>query len=138
MSDTGITRSTLTSRIAFSGIDAISASLGSCAIANPLPSVMAMVKSVIGLLKGNPFTRARYMELLKMLYDIFMMARREGLVSLDQHVEKPHESKFFQNYPGFTSNHHAMAFLSDTMKIIMIPSQKFGIDMPDSAKMFAP
>jgi chemotaxis protein MotA len=95
------------------------AGLGSMLIANPLPSVMAMVKAVIGLLKGNPFTKARYTELLKMLYDIFMMARREGLVSLDQHVEKPHESKFFQNYPGFTSNHHAMSFLSDTMKIII-------------------
>src|SRR5260221_14573707 len=59
------------------------------------------------------------MELLKMLYDMFMMARREGLVALDQHVEKPEESKFFSNYPGFHSNHHAMAFMSDTMKIII-------------------
>ncbi|HLJ57973.1 MAG TPA: flagellar motor stator protein MotA [Chthonomonadaceae bacterium] len=93
--------------------------LGSLLIANPLSSVMAMVKSVIGLLKGNPYTKARYSELLKMLYDIFMMARREGLVALDQHVEKPGESKFFQGYPGFIANHHAMAFLSDTMKIII-------------------
>jgi chemotaxis protein MotA len=95
------------------------AGLGSMLVANPLPAVMGTLKSVIGLLKGNPFTKARYMELLKMLYDIFMMARREGLVSLDQHVENPHESKFFQSYPGFTSNHHAMSFLSDTMKIII-------------------
>lgn len=95
------------------------AGIGSMLIANPLPSVINTLKSVIGLLKGNPYTKARNMELLKMLYDIFMMARREGLVSLDQHVEKPSESKFFQNYPGFTANHHAMAFLSDTMKIII-------------------
>lgn len=95
------------------------AGLGSMLIANPLPAVIATLKSIIGLLKGNPFTKDRYMELLKMLYDMFMMARREGLVSLDQHVEKPDESKFFQNYPGFTANHHAMLFLSDTMKIII-------------------
>jgi chemotaxis protein MotA len=95
------------------------AGLGSILIANPVSAVMATLKSVIGLFKGNPFTKARYMELLKMLYDMFMMARREGLVSLDQHVEKPDESKFFQTYPGFTSNHHAVSFLSDTMKIII-------------------
>ncbi len=95
------------------------AGLGSMLIANPLPAVIATLKSVMGLLKGNPFTKGRYMELLKMLYDMFMMARREGLVSLDQHVEKPDESKFFQGYPGFTSNHHATSFLSDTMKIII-------------------
>jgi chemotaxis protein MotA len=95
------------------------AGLGSMLIANPLPAVMGTLKAVIGLLKGNPFSKARYSELLKMMYDIFMMARREGLVSLDQHVERPHESKFFQNYPGFMGDHHAMSFLADTMKIII-------------------
>jgi len=93
--------------------------IGSMLIANPLPAVIGTLKSVIGLLKGNPFNKERNMELLKMLYDIFMMARREGLVALDQHVENPEQSSFFQNYPGFTANHHAMAFLSDTMKIII-------------------
>ena len=93
--------------------------LGSVLIANPMSAVMATVKGTLGLLKGNPYNKKRYMELLKMLYDMFMMARREGLVALDQHVEKPEESKFFANYPGFHGNHHAMAFMADTMKIII-------------------
>src|SRR5689334_637321 len=71
------------------------AGVGSVLIANPMKEVMRTFKCVIALLKGNPFTKDRYMELLRMLYDLFMMARREGLVSLDQHVEKPHDSKFF-------------------------------------------
>src|SRR5437879_2008286 len=60
------------------------AGLGSVLISNPLPVVMNTVKSVMGLLKGSPYTKARYMELLQMLYDLFMLARREGLVALDQ------------------------------------------------------
>ncbi len=96
--------------------------LGSVLIANPLPVVMATVKAVLGLLKGNPYTKDKYMELLKMLYQLFLMARREGLVSLDQHVEKPHESTFFHDYPFFVANHHAVNFLADTMKVVITGS----------------
>jgi len=93
--------------------------IGSVLIANPLSDVIRTVKAVIGLLKGNPYTKDTYMELMKMMYDLFMMARREGLVSLDAHVEKPSESKFFANYPKFFANHHALYFLADTMKVVI-------------------
>ncbi len=93
--------------------------LGSMLMANPLPVVIHTLKAVIGLLKGSPYSKQNNMELLQMLYDMFMMARRDGLVALDQHVEKPHESKFFVKYPFFNGNHHALAFLSDTMKVVI-------------------
>src|SRR5581483_12228792 len=96
--------------------------LGSMLVANPLNVVMQTFQSVLGLLKGNPYTQPRYMELLQMLYDMFMMARREGLVTLDQHVERPQDSKFFANYPFFFGNHHALSFLADTMKVIITGS----------------
>ncbi len=95
------------------------AALGSLLIANPLPQVMAVVKESLGILKPNPFSRDAYAELLKMLYDMFMMARKEGLMALDSHVERPEESSFFQNYPTFYKNHHALFFLADTMKVIV-------------------
>lgn len=98
------------------------AALGSVLVANPLPTVIATIKATIGLLKGNPYTKDRYMELLRMLYDMFQMARREGMVSLDQHVEKPHESQFFAQYPFFFSHHHALSFMADTMKVIVTGS----------------
>ena len=95
------------------------AGLGSMLIANPLPVVIHTLKAVIGLLKGNPYSKTNNMELLQMLYDMFMMARRDGLVALDPHVEKPHESKFFVKYPFFYANDHAVAFLSDTLKVVI-------------------
>jgi chemotaxis protein MotA len=98
------------------------AGIGSVLAANPISSVMATVKSTIGLLKGNPYNKARYMELLQMLYDMFQMARREGMVSLDQHVERPHDSKFFAQYPFFYAHHHGLYFMADTMKVIVTGS----------------
>ena len=96
--------------------------LGSVLIANPPSAVAATLKGVIGLLKGNPYTKDKYMELLRMMYDLFMMARREGLVSLDQHVERPEDSSFFKNYAFFSNNHHAVSFLADTMKVVITGS----------------
>ena len=96
--------------------------IGSVLIANPPSAVAATVKSLIGLLKGNPYKKETYMELLQMLYDMFIMARREGLVSLDQHVENPHDSKFFSSYGFFFAHHHALSFLADTMKVVITGS----------------
>lgn len=95
------------------------AALSSLLIANPFQMVLTIVKSVVSLLKPSPFSKERYMELLKMLYDLFMMARKEGLVALDKHVEHPEESEFFAQYPNFMANHHALLFLADTMKVIV-------------------
>jgi chemotaxis protein MotA len=95
------------------------AGLGSLLVGNPPSIIGQLFKAVLGLLKGNPYKKPAYNELLKMLYDLFMLARREGLVALEHHAEKPHESDFFKKYPFFAANHHAVEFLSDTLKVII-------------------
>jgi len=95
------------------------ASLGALLIGNPPSIIGQLIKGVMGLMKGNPYTEKSYSELLKMLYDLFMLARREGLVALEHHAEKPMESDFFKRYPIFHANHHAVEFLADTLKVII-------------------
>src|SRR5579872_3749193 len=91
------------------------ASLGALLIGNPPSIIGQIIKGVLGLMKGNPYTKSVYTELLKMLYDLFMLARREGLVALEHHAEKPYDSEFFRRYPFFHANHHAVEFLADTL-----------------------
>ena len=95
------------------------AGLGSILVGNPPSMIGQLFKAALGLLKGNPYKKEAFDELLKMLYDLFMMARREGVVALEHHAERPDESDFFNRYPFFTSNHHAMEFLTDTLKVII-------------------
>lgn len=95
------------------------AALGAILMANPPSMVGQMIKSVMGLLKGNPYNKNAYNELLKMLYELFLTARREGVVALEHHAEKPHESDLFKRYPSFAGNHHAVEFLADTLKVII-------------------
>lgn len=95
------------------------AATGSIIVGNPARVVARTAKSVLGLLRGNPYSKARYLELLRLLYDLFMLARREGVVALDEHIEHPEESSFFASYPFFRTNHHAVSFLADTLKVLV-------------------
>lgn len=76
------------------------------------------MKAVMGLLKAPP-GRQEYMDLLKMMYQLFNVARKEGLLGLEKHVETPNESDIISKYPSFLGNHHAVHFFCDTLKVIL-------------------
>lgn len=100
----------------------IGAALGSMIIGNPPKTIVNVFKSCLGLLKGNPYKKEVYAELLVMLYELFQTARREGMLALESHVERPKESALFSKYPSFIANHHAVDLLTDTLKILLTGS----------------
>ena len=95
------------------------AGLGAVIVANKPSTVKGIVTQTLALLKPNPFNRNTFTELLQVLYDIFYAARKDGLVGIESHVEDPEASELFQRYPSFHGNHHALAFLTDTMKVLL-------------------
>ena len=64
-------------------------------------------------------TREEYLELLKLLYELFTFMRRNGAVALDEHVANVHKSSIFQKYPSFLRNERAVEFLTDALKQIV-------------------
>lgn len=95
------------------------AGLGAMLVANPPSLVKRIFADCFSLLKGNPYNEKAYAELLQVLYALFQTARKEGLVGLESHIEEPEKSELFKKYPNFTRNHHAVAFLSDTLKVLL-------------------
>ena len=105
------------------------AALGTLLIANPLPTVIKILKGVLGCLKPSPYSTAFYLDTLKMLYDLFTRARRQGLTALEADLENPGESPVFSNYPKFLADHHALEFLCDTLRThVAGASSPFEID----------
>lgn len=92
---------------------------GAVVVGNPPSVVKAMFGQTLALVKPNPYNRDAFRDLLRVLYGIFYAARKEGLVGIEPHVENPHESALFNAYPTFAANHHAVAFLADTMKVLL-------------------
>ena len=94
------------------------AALGSLLISTPFKVVKAMLRQMTGVLKGS-YSRKDYLNVLVMMFEIFNIARRDGLVGLENHIEHPEDSEIFKRYPKFAKNHEAMAFFADTMRVII-------------------
>ena len=95
------------------------AAIGALLISNPPDMLRRIVQGVLATLRGNKLSKAAYLELLQFLFEIFQLAKREGLIALEQHVENPHSSAIFSKYPTVLANHHAMDFFCDTMKVVL-------------------
>ena len=98
----------------------VGAALGGFIIANRKPVLSGAAKAIPGLLKGEKFNKAAYLELLTMLYAIFKMAKTKGALVLEAHVEKPDESSLFAKFPTFLHDHHAVTFLCDYLRLLTL------------------
>jgi chemotaxis protein MotA len=85
------------------------AGLGTLLIANPLSTITRIVSGLISVLKGSTYDQAFYLSSLKMMSDLFMVARKQGMVKLEEDVENPSKNQIFSKYPKFLANHHATA-----------------------------
>jgi len=97
----------------------IGVAIGSLLIGNPLPILKRILNGIIGAFKGQKQSPQNYIELLKMMYEVFQFAKREGLIALEPHVESPESSTILTKYPSFLANKPALEFFCDTLKIVL-------------------
>jgi len=92
------------------------AASGTLLVANPIRLLKAIAGGLLAALKGSPFTRGRYLDTLKMMYQFLNKVRKEGLLAVEMDVEKPQESAIFKSFPQFLNDHHARDFVCDTLR----------------------
>ena len=89
-------------------------------IATNQPKVLkAAAAALAACFKGSKYTKARYMELMALLYDILQKARKEGLMSIEKDVEEPHNSALFKKYATVGSDHHVIEFVTDYLRMMV-------------------
>jgi chemotaxis protein MotA len=93
------------------------AAVGTVLIANPLHILKKIAGGIAGVFGGTKYSKARYLETCKMLYDTFNRARRNGLVALEGDVEDPSKSEIFSKYKAFLNDHHVRDFVCDTLRM---------------------
>jgi chemotaxis protein MotA len=96
------------------------AGLGTLLAANPMYVLKKIASGLVQILKGQKFSKQRYVELLKMMYTLFNKARKEGLAGIESDIEEPEKSVVFSKYPEFVKNHHLRDFVCDTMRMAII------------------
>jgi chemotaxis protein MotA len=92
------------------------AAFGSLIISAPGKVSKRLLRAVRkGLLSKAP-TSQEYKDLLLLLYQLFQLMRREGILALEAHVWEPEKSTVLQAYPTVLKRHHAVSFLVEALK----------------------
>jgi chemotaxis protein MotA len=95
------------------------AAVGAFIVGNSGKAIKATLKALPGVFKGSKYTKALYMELMALLYDILAKVRKEGLMSVEADVDSPKESPLFTKYPRILSDHHAIEFMTDYLRLMV-------------------
>ena len=94
------------------------AGMGTLLVANPLHILKAIAAGLPGVFKGSKYDQAWYMDSLKMMFELFGRARRDGLVALESDTDEPEKSTVFSKYPHFLNDPHLRDFICDTMRLV--------------------
>jgi chemotaxis protein MotA len=95
------------------------AAFGSFLIANPMSLIKETFKSLPKIVFGKEIKKDQFVDLLLLLYEFLSIARREGMLALEEHANKPDSSAIFTKYPSIIKNHHLKDFLADNLKVFV-------------------
>jgi chemotaxis protein MotA len=95
------------------------ATIGAFLANNQMKVVKSTIKGLGMCFKGSKYTKARYLELMALLFDILQKARKEGLMAIESDVENPHDSALFKKYATVGSDHHVVEFITDYLRMMV-------------------
>ncbi len=95
----------------------LGAAIGTVLVANPLHILVKIGSGIGGAFGGSPFNKQRYLDSLKMMFELFSRARKDGLMSLEGDSDAPDKSQIFSKYPNFLKDHHALNFVCDSLRM---------------------
>jgi len=91
--------------------------LGTVLISNPIHTLKQIASGLIAVFGSSKFGESRYVDTLKMMYELLQKARKEGLVALETDIEEPDKSALLSKYKDFVKDHHAVHFVCDTLRM---------------------
>ncbi|NLT50037.1 MAG: flagellar motor stator protein MotA [Ignavibacteria bacterium] len=95
------------------------AAIGSLLIMAPKETLIKLVGSIPKAIKAKHASKDDTLKLLKVLYDLFLVAQRDGLLAIEKHIENPNESEIFSSNATLISNKTAITYLCDTLKVML-------------------
>lgn len=90
--------------------------VGVLVISCPVQTIKAILEKTLSAMKGGGAKKADYIDLLKLLYETFVLARRNGLIALEDHVLEPVNSPLFKKYPSFLQDKARVGFLCNALR----------------------
>lgn len=87
------------------------ASLGALIVMSSPAALKGMISGLIQAIKGSPYNKKVYEETFSALYELFRIARKDGMLALESHIADPEKSSVFSKYPKLVGDHHTTEFI---------------------------
>src|SRR5689334_22620571 len=97
----------------------VGSALGAFLTSNPLKVTKGAFREAISIQKGARYKREDYVALLKLVYDILMKIRKEGVMAIEADLEKPEASPIFKKYPVVLADQQMTTFITDCLRLIV-------------------
>jgi len=95
------------------------AAIGSLLISASLDEIKKIVAAIPKAIGHKSHSTGDNLALLKALYELFLLAQRDGLLAIEKHIENPEESEIFQTDEKLIKNKIALTFVCDTLKVML-------------------
>jgi len=92
---------------------------GVLVIASPFHVLKEILHKTKEAIAAKSAGEKEFTELLKLLYEIFMIGRRNGLIALEEHIMNPKSSAVFQRYPSVLNHHERLEFICNGLKPVV-------------------
>jgi len=93
--------------------------LGILVVSSPKSVLMSLKSDILKAFKGGISSQSKFVDLLVLLYELFMLGRRKGTPALDEHVSDPNNSTIFTKYPSFLNDKPLVEFLCNSLRPIV-------------------
>jgi chemotaxis protein MotA len=94
------------------------AAVGAFLISNSVTTIKAALAGFGKVFAGPKWKKQDYADLLALLFSLTKLMKTKGVVALEQHIDKPEESKIFTRYPRILKDHFAVDFICDTLRMM--------------------
>jgi len=92
---------------------------GAMVISTPRKILTQCFSKASGAFKGSHFTKQAYVDALAMMFKLFSMARKNGLLALESHISDPEKSEVMSKYPSVLENKPALNLLIESLRLIV-------------------
>lgn len=92
------------------------AALGAMICSSPPKVLKDLMHGLIALLKGGNVGKATYNQAFQLLYELFRIARRDGMLAWESILAEGHDNATFKKYPKIANDHHLLEFVTGALQ----------------------
>jgi chemotaxis protein MotA len=95
------------------------AALGTLLIGSSPSILKLLIKQMLGSMKASPYNRALYIDVLQLLYELLVKAKKNGLIALEKDLAEPHSSPIFTGHPALLVHHEVVSFTAEALGMLV-------------------